>query len=463
MVGPRLSTGFALLLAALTALASTAPAQASTITEKRVRDAVTWLAADERAGRNTGSKELAEAGEWLVDRLSKAGLKQLREGSWYHEFTLPAQRIDSDEIAVTITCRVDGKKTEVKLEPGHDVRQWTPSDGLKGDEPCTVAKVDDPVLQRMLQARSARRPVIIEVDQKHPYWGGAEGKHSVLVRRRKAARPIFLVRPGLLPKTPADRDVEWTAAWSVAAPERVEMPQRNVVGLLPAREGSDHKDEYIVVSAHYDHIGVGRVVDGDAINNGADDNATGTTAVLLLAEAMAKMPAPRRNILFVCFAAEEKGLLGSKAFCEQPPLPLDSIVANLNIEMIGRPAPGNVGKAWVTGGGFSDFESICGAALEKTGVRLVEFNMANQLFAQSDNYPFAAKGIVAHSISAGSLHEDYHRPSDEVDKLDLAHMTKIIRGLLDATLALAERDDPPAWNERGEEVLKRMRSRRRGR
>jgi len=457
MHGHRLWASFGLLLATAVTLGGSLQAQAATITPKRVRETVTWLAADERAGRNTGSKELAAAGEWLVDRFAKAGLKQVREGSWYHEFSLPAQRIDSDEIALTVTCRVDGKKTELKLEPGRDVRQWMPSDGLKGEERCTVAKGGDPVLQRLLRASAARRPIVIEVDKKHPYWAASEGKHSVIVGRRKAARPIFLVRSGLLPKTPADRDVEWTAAWSVLQPEKVDMPQRNVMALLPARADSDRKNEYIVISAHYDHIGVGAAVDGDSINNGADDNATGTTAVVMLAEAMAKMPAPRRNILFVCFAAEEKGLLGSKAFCAQPPLPLESVVANLNIEMIGRPAPGNIGKAWVTGGGFSDFESICGAAFEKTGVSLVDFNMANQLFAASDNFSFAAKGVVAHSISAGSLHRDYHRPSDEVEKLDIDHMTKIIRGLLDVSLALAERDNPPAWNEQGEKVLKRMR------
>ena len=169
------------------------------------------------------------------------------------------------------------------------------------------------------------------------------------------------------------------------------------------------------------------------------------------------MPAPRRNILFVCFAAEERGLLGSKAFCEQPPLPLASVVANLNIEMIGRPEPGNVGKAWVTGSGFSDFASICAAAMATTGGGLVEFRLANQLFAASDNFSFVQKGIVAHSISAGSMHPDYHAPGDEVAKLDIPHMTKVIRALLDVTSALAERDNPPVWSAKGEAFLKRLR------
>jgi Zn-dependent M28 family amino/carboxypeptidase len=161
--------------------------------------------------------------------------------------------------------------------------------------------------------------------------------------------------------------------------------------------------------------------------------------------------------LFVCFAAEERGLIGSKAFCERPPVPLDSIVANLNIEMIGRPLPGNEQKAWITGDDLSDFAAICGEALGRTGVELIEFPMAGRLFAASDNLSFVQKGIVAHSLSAGSLHEDYHRPSDEVDKLDIAHMAKIIRALLDAVRDLADRDEPPKWNERGEARLQSLR------
>ncbi|HEB54561.1 MAG TPA: M20/M25/M40 family metallo-hydrolase [bacterium] len=263
----------------------------------------------------------------------------------------------------------------------------------------------------------------------------------------------------MLPRAPADgREAEWTASWSVPAPEKVEIAQRNVVGLLRAKAGGAHADEYIVISAHYDHIGVGRAVDGDMIYNGADDDATGTTAVLLLAEALARQKAALpRNVLFVCFAGEERGLRGSRAFCERPPVPLDRVVANLNIEMIGRPLPQNVGKAWITGESYSDFAEILREPLGRTGVELVPFEMAKMLFAASDNYSFVNKGVVAHSISAGSLHRDYHRPSDEVDKLDIPHMTRIIRALYDATVELASRERAPAWSEAGKKVRERMR------
>jgi hypothetical protein len=309
-------------------------------------------------------------------------------------------------------------------------------------------------MQRLLFAKSARRPIVCEVPEEHPYWQQSKGARRVLGSRREASRPILLVRQGLLPAAPVNdhREVTWTATWSVGAPEKVEVPQRNVMALRP---GTTKKDEYVVVSAHYDHVGIGAPVDGDRIYNGADDDATGTTAVILLAEAFAQMPPTVRSVLFVCFTGEERGLLGSKAFCDRSPVPLDKVVANVNLEMLGRPEDGKAGKAWITGHDLSDFAAIAGPALQRRGVDLVEFPMAGRLFAASDNWSFVQKGVVAHSISAGSLHKDYHQPSDQVDKLDIPHMTKVITAVLEFTRELADRDAAPQWNEKGKERLQR--------
>jgi len=447
---------------ALLLLAAFLPAQKATITEARVLETVSWLASDERGGRDTGSAELEAASQWLARRFAAAGLRQVREGSWFHEFSLPAVRIDSEAVKLTLTRKVGADTQELEFVPDADVRQWLPSDGLQGEGPCTVAKVDDPVLQRLLRARSARRPVIVELPTSHPYWTKSKGAHTVLTRRRQAARPLLLVREGLLPASPERKDqrVEWTAAWSVGAPEQLDVPQRNVVAMLPAAADSPVRGEYVVVSAHYDHVGVGSALDGDNIYNGADDNATGTTAVVLLAEALAERRL-RRNVLFVCFAAEERGLQGSRAFCERPPVPLDRVAANLNIEMIGRPEEGKERKCWVTGSGYSDFADVCAQALGEEQVEVVPFRMADSLFGASDNASFAAKGVIAHSVSAGSLHEDYHQPGDEVDKLNVPHMTKIVRGLYDVTVALADREGALSWTERGEAFVERLQRRRR--
>ena len=438
---------------------SSARAQVGTITEERVRDTVSWLAADERRGRDTGSPELVVVGDWIAGRFEAAGLSQVRDGSWRHEFPLAGWQLDSTAVSVTLTRKQlhDENPVVVTLAPDADVRQWTVGDATSGkDEPCTVAPVDDPVLQQLLRANSARQPVVVEVADDHPYWLQAKGKRSVLGGKRQASRPVFLVRKGVLPPAPAEGEAAWTIGWSTPPAEKVEVPQSNMVACL---RGTTKKDEYVLVSAHYDHVGVGPEVDGDRIYNGADDDASGTTAVLLLAEAMAKEPPPARSILFVCFTGEEKGLLGSKAFAAEPPVPLDRIVANLNIEMIGRPESGKEGKAWITGVEYSDFAAIAAPALAAAGVEVVEFAMARQLFMQSDNWSLAQKGVVAHSLSAGSLHRDYHRPSDEVEKLDIPHMTKIIRALHALTLEFANRDGRPSFNDEGK---KRLQGRRRG-
>jgi len=442
-------------------LAAVVPAQVDRITEERVRETVTWLASDERGGRGTGSVELEEAARWIAARFEQLGLKQVRDDVWLHEFTLPGVRIDSDQVELRLVRKIGDERKEVALVAGDDVRQWLPSDGLSGDEACTVARVDDPVLQRLLTAGSARRPIVVEVPDQHAWWGKAKGVHAVVTQRRAAARPVLLVREGVLPPPPKNgAEAQWTAVWKVAPPEKADVAQHNVVAMLPAHADSPSKNEYVVVSAHYDHLGVGRSRGDDRIYNGADDNATGTTAVLLLADAMANLRgdlAPQRNVLFVAFAAEERGLQGSRAFCARPPVPMERIVANLNIEMIGRPQEGQQGNAWITGESLSDFAAICGEAMAARGVELIDFQMAGQLFRASDNYSFVKRGVVAHSISAGSLHSDYHQPSDEVALLDIPHMTKIIRGLYDATVALANRPAPPKWNADGEKMLERLR------
>lgn len=443
----------------LSLFAGAALAQGAAISEERVRETVSWLAADERMGRNTGSPELVAAGEWIAARFQAAGLVQVQEGSWMHEFPLPGHWLDSREVQLKLVRKVgnDPKgQQEFVLVADKDVRLRSVADATSGsDERCTVAVHDDAVLQRLLASDSARAPIVVEIADDHPAWAAAAGRHGVLGSKRQASRPVFYVRKGLLPATDKDKEPPiWTATWSTAAPEAAELPQSNVMGLL---RGTSKKDEYVIVSAHYDHIGTGRAVGGDAIYNGADDNATGTTGVLLLAEALAKLPAPKRSVLFVCFTGEERNLLGSKAFCARPPVPLDKVAVVLNLEMLGRPEPGKQGKAWFTGVDFSDLAAIATPVLQRGGVEVVDFPMAKALFQQSDNYPFALAGVVAHSLSAGSLHADYHQPSDQVDKLDIPHMTTVIRGLLELVSDQANRDTPPQWSDKGREFLAKRR------
>ena len=145
------------------------------------------------------------------------------------------------------------------------------------------------------------------------------------------------------------RVLESWAAWDTL-PADARIKEANIVGVLP---GSDPelRDEYVLVTAHYDHVGIGRPVDGDSIYNGADDDASGTAALIWIAESLAASDArPARSIVFAAVTGEEMGLLGTRWYITDPPVPLDATVANLNIEMIARldPAVGP-GRAWLTG------------------------------------------------------------------------------------------------------------------
>ncbi|HEY0408334.1 MAG TPA: M28 family peptidase [Pyrinomonadaceae bacterium] len=228
----------------------------------------------------------------------------------------------------------------------------------------------------------------------------------------------------------------------VAKPEM--LTTQNVVAVF---EGSDPvlKNEYVAVGAHYDHVGVGVPVNGDAIYNGADDDGSGTTAILAMAEALAKTsPRPKRSVLFVWHCGEEKGLWGSQYFTQFPTLPLASIVTQLNIDMIGRSrqegdtTPANKelsgpNEIYVIGSKMMSTE--LGALSERVNASFLNLNFnykyddpadPNRFFFRSDHFNYAQKGIPIIFYFDG-VHEDYHRPGDEVSKIDFQKMEKVTR------------------------------------
>lgn len=243
----------------------------------------------------------------------------------------------------------------------------------------------------------------------------------------------------------------WSALDTVPAERRVWAV--NVLGRLP---GSDPTlgAEHILVDAHYDHIGAAgdpgsfcRAVGADRICNGADDDASGVVATLDIARALRGGSRPRRTVLFAAMTGEELGLLGAGWYVEHPALPLASMVANLEIEMIGRPdsLAGGPGKAWLTGYDRSTMGDMLAAA----GIPLVPDPRPDQdFFQRSDNYALAQRGVVAHTLSSFNLHADYHRPTDDVSRVDAAHMAAVIDAAVRAVRLLA--DGPrPQWKPSG--------------
>ncbi len=205
--------------------------------------------------------------------------------------------------------------------------------------------------------------------------------------------------------------------------------------------------EVVLLTAHLDHLGLGNPVNGDSIYNGADDDASGTTAVLELARALSHGPRPKRSILFVLFGSEELGGFGNQYFLDHSPLPLDKIVANLEFEMMGRPDPALPTRTlWLTGYERSNL----GPTLAQHGAAISADPHPDQHFFQrSDNYALAKRGIVAQTVSSYGLHTDYHQPSDEISKLDFDFMIHSIQSMIGPVRWLADSGFRPDWNPNG--------------
>ncbi|MEP6568751.1 MAG: M28 family peptidase [Acidobacteriota bacterium] len=235
---------------------------------------------------------------------------------------------------------------------------------------------------------------------------------------------------------------------------------QNVVAVF---EGSDPvlKTEYVALGAHYDHVGVGIPVNGDAIYNGADDDGSGTTALLAMAEALAKARVgPKRSVLFVWHAGEEKGLWGSRYFTSYPTLPLERIVTQINIDMIGRSKKeGDTNPRNSTLSGPNEIYVIGSKMMSTELGELTEsvnkqyLNITydyryddpgdpNRFFFRSDHYNYARKGIPIVFFFDGE-HEDYHRPGDEVSKIDFQKMENVARTIYLTLWEVANRPTRP--------------------
>jgi Zn-dependent M28 family amino/carboxypeptidase len=221
----------------------------------------------------------------------------------------------------------------------------------------------------------------------------------------------------------------------------------NTIGRLT---GSDPAlaSEVIVLSAHLDHVGARPPQPGvDTISNGADDDASGTVAVMALAEALVRAPRPKRTIVFALFGSEESGGYGASFFVDLPVVPLDRLVADLQFEMLGRPDPKiPPNHLWLTGYERSNL----GAELAKQGAALVADPHPEQsFFTRSDNIRFARRGVVAHTVSSYNLHKEYHTVEDEIAMIDFPYMTASIKSLVEPIRWLANAPFKPAWNPGG--------------
>lgn len=493
-----------------------APRGVTAITAAELRDYLTFLSADDMEGRDTPSRGLNVAANFIALNLSRWGVKPAGDdGTYFQQIALTRTTIDPAKTTVAIKDRtftygedflasaVAGTVEGPLLYVGHgykvkaknlDAYQGldvagkiliahagypagvTRADvrGESGDEkwesPTTYAAkhgargvIFIPDYQRLAGWTNARRQVegegTVRVD-KLPARAGANVPtitasarlvNALFAEEQSSGEEVFKwaqAREGGAPFA-----LKKTARFEVAVTTKAQWT-RNVVGIL---EGSDPKlkQEYIAVGAHYDHVGTGTGA-GDVIFNGADDDGSGTTAVLAMAEAFAKLtPRPKRSLLFVWHAGEEQGLWGSDYVTRFPPVPIEQIVTQLNIDMIGRSrAAGDTKPAnkELTGPdevyviGSKMMSSDLGEVSERVnkGFLNLSFNYKyddpkdpNRFFFRSDHYNYARKGVPIIFYFSG-VHEDYHRPTDSVEKIDFAKMEKITRTVFATALTLAD-------------------------
>lgn len=471
---------------------------AASITEEDFSHRVGVIAHDSMMGRDTPSPGLDMTARWVADEFRSFGLKPGGEGASYLQeyvieevvpdfansvirvsrgpdlafgtdvivgFGLPPEEELAGGVSILAGGSLPAGLPEDRIRGRHIVvippestrgesqrAQMELLIGLVSAEPASVL-----VLSRQSDAEWTRAAALQtrRAQSRVPWQAGGRAFPAILRIRESSLARLLSDRSMAMPTPPTDPDAPGTLnpvpglELTIAARSRVirEVRAPNTVGIL---EGSDPvlKGEYVVFSGHMDHLGVGRPdAVGDSIYNGADDDASGTVAVVELAEAFAMLdPAPKRSILFLAVSGEEKGLWGSTYFVNFPPVPLESMVADLNADMIARNWPDSI---VVIGKEHSDLGKTLGRVAEAHP----ELNMVpmddiwpdEDFYSRSDHINFARKGIPILFFFNGT-HDDYHQPSDDLASIDAEKAARITRLLFYLGLEVANAPERPKWD-----------------
>ena len=240
-------------------------------------------------------------------------------------------------------------------------------------------------------------------------------------------------------------------AQSMRVDDLSSVKMRNVAGIL---RGSDPqlRDTYVMLSSHYDHLGMAADRGDDRIYNGANDDGSGSASVIEVASALAALPVhPKRSILFILFFGEERGLWGSRYYAAHPLVPPAQTIAQLNLEQVGRTDASDgpqIKTASITGYDFSDVPGILADAAQAAGVKVYKHpKNSDAYFSRSDNQSLADLGIPAHTLCVAFDFPDYHKVSDSWEKIDYDNMAAVDRAVALGMLRLASDAPPPKWNE----------------
>lgn len=470
-----------------------------------VRRRIAFLASDSMRGRDTPSPELEKVASWVAGEFRAFGLRPgAADGSYLQRYSIVRKQIDTAHTLVTVTrlsappvtLRVGADVNVLQLGPPPPARDVTgpvvllagPPDAanplagtdVRGAWVALLAtggsrgmSLDLEAAQTALEAGAIGLLVISNRSQEQLRAAAAAGYQPTLaldldssadvgrapglveIRARSAASALAIDLAALRGEAVrrARRLEGVTVTFHLAQRILSTASAPNVIGVL---EGSDPelRNEYVFFTAHMDHLGVAspentacRARDGDSICNGADDDASGTAAVIENAAAFARLsPRPRRSLVFMTVSGEEKGLWGSRYFTSHPTIPLDAVVADLNTDMVGRNWKDTIA---VIGKEQSDL----GATLDRVAAEHPELHLtpigdiwpSENFYFRSDHYNFARKGVPILFFFNGT-HPDYHQVSDEVSKIDAEKEARIVRLVFFLGLEIANARARPRWD-----------------
>jgi hypothetical protein len=492
----------ALLLLAACGPAAPAAAPAPTVALLPAEEArlhVFALAHDSMRGRDTGSPEIRQAAVYLAERAAAYGARPAGENGSFlqqvpltrtlHRAVVAAGRAGQErELGLAEILPVSGLfglpsaprptaagplvyagyMNDGAVQAGRELRPEQVEGAaviLRMGPPPGTQPGPRPALAQLLAPGSRAAAILLVAEGPlGEYWDyaeqlarqGAIQLTADLVEEAPGSPAFFFVHPealAALAGRPLDgvRDPAVLQAQLRYRIETIRTPVEafNVVAVIPGRDAA-RAGEYIALGAHYDHVGIGPVVAGDSIYNGADDNASGTAALLQVAQYLGRLPQerrPARSVLFVWFTAEEVGLLGSEHFTDHPTVERERIVAHVNLDMVGRNHPDSL---FVVGSRrlsteYGDTVAAVNDRLPEPFILDYGYDVPGHpemIYCRSDHWSFARYGIPIVFFTTG-LHEDYHQPSDTPERVDFRKVTRVATLARDLVYAVGNMPERP--------------------
>lgn len=442
-----------------------------------LRDDLKFIASDELQGRDTPSPGLDRAADFIADQFRRAGLEPGVDGSYFQNASMLVEEPDF----TSFELKLSSPHRQFAAKPAETVLLRPAALDLKNTPLFKLDLRDDEQLEHLTDSQVEGKAVIVETDSRRVRRMDSvsaildSGKPAaVILVDERGSTTRYELHPRLVDASqPAGKQRGMrivltgvaaarfysalktgennAATIHVAAPHRTPVKLRNVIGVL---RGSDPglRDTYVMLTAHYDHLGVKPPGPGDRIYNGANDDGSGTVSVIEVARALARLPQhPKRSIVFMTFFGEEEGLIGSEYYVHHPVWPLSKTVADLNLEQVGRTDSTEgpqISNASLTGFDYSDLTRFVEDAGKSTGIKVYkDRNGSDDYFRLSDNFSFAEAGIPAETLCVAFDYPDYHAVGDEWQKIDYGNMAKVDRAIALAMFLMADSERPVRWNE----------------